>query len=593
VKEALGEVKSLVIAKQLASTAPSLNISGIRSALAAKTALAIQKGLDKKDAKEYNERVYAIVAHEFFRRIDPRTMQQVQKKHRKHAPDFLRWLAETPEVMLEFIELGPTPYVESSFLSDWAEIWQKYPESRTGAGRTLAVALAHANLCGHMNNHIVRHNISAVERYGWLAKSLKANAFLRDVKTMSHFDLRFVAGARFSDKDLEWCQNYYATRPVSWKSPDRVHLAMRETTYRQRNSKGVHVSQSKVFYEGNAQSIPVYVKYGGMCVPVSRTGVAFCSAAGVPAFLVVQPDHLAFYWKDTGGRWRGGNDIRGWQNSREYLGDMPWHGTPAVILLYDQFHSDLGKSRESLLYSWLGNGAAALNQPAQRFALYKTAVEKDPLNYEAVESLLGMFSARSANAKQIREFMFSNVFPAYKEHPFVTELILGSALMDGYLRHERDQIVRRAHVVRIGTVFAKSEGRPAFDSQRVAVLRFFLRNSSLRVDTGAHADSLDARVRAYLRGEKSLDERSVLNELGLWVRATLADKTMSEQMFSYIEDLVRRDVNLKLSAQRQVELLAEKGCAKDVSERVAAWVKRLAAIERPKPETKRAKPKKV
>jgi hypothetical protein len=330
-----------------------------------------------------------------------------------------------------------------------------------------------------------------------------------------------------------------------------------------------------------------------MCVPVSRTGVAFCSAAGVPAFLVVQPDHLAFYWKDTGGRWRGGYDILGWHNSREYLGDMPWHGTPAIMLLYDAFHSDLGKSRESLLYSWLGNSAGSLNQFSHRFALYKTALEKNPLNYEAVDALLAMCRPQSTNAKQARELMFSCVFPAYKEHPLIIELILRNPVLEGYMKRELGLLGRRVYLARIGDVFAKSEGRPTFDSHRFAALRFFVENSSFRVDTSANKNSLDARVRTYLREDKNLNRYVVVSEIVLWIRATLADKTLSEQMFGFLEELVRRDVNLKQTVQRQLLSLAEKGCAPERSERVADWVKRIGAIERPKPEPNRPKRKKA
>jgi hypothetical protein len=45
----------------------------------------------------------------------------------------------------------------------------------------------------------------------------------------------------FQTLPLAFCQNYYAAKPVSWKSHNRVHWSMLETAYRRRNSKGVRM----------------------------------------------------------------------------------------------------------------------------------------------------------------------------------------------------------------------------------------------------------------------------------------------------------------------------------------------------------------
>jgi hypothetical protein len=154
------------------------------------------------------------------------------------------------------------------------------------------------------------------------------------------------------------------------------------TPYRSKNTLGIHVSSTKEFYEGKPLTIETYTRYGGECAAVSRTGAAFTAAAGVPVFLSIQPNHLAYFWKDTTGRWRGGNDIHGMNYSNDQKGLIPWCGSPALALLYDEFHSNLEKSRDSLITLWAASSAHI--QAPQKQELYKQALRQNPRNYEAL-----------------------------------------------------------------------------------------------------------------------------------------------------------------------------------------------------------------
>ncbi|MDR1818264.1 MAG: hypothetical protein LBR07_08910 [Puniceicoccales bacterium] len=83
VREALSEAKNFLIAKELSETAQRQNMHSIRGMLVRKVAQITPAQLAKIKAsnpKEYKTLVYAIVANEFFRRVEPKTMLDLQKK---------------------------------------------------------------------------------------------------------------------------------------------------------------------------------------------------------------------------------------------------------------------------------------------------------------------------------------------------------------------------------------------------------------------------------------------------------------------------------------------------------------------------------
>jgi hypothetical protein len=569
-----------------------LNVYSVRSLALSKVRSLSVKDLENTKSPQYDDFVCALVAHEFFRQIDDKASARVSRLPSKQKEGFMKWLMDDPALLRQFVEIGPIHPYNPAFLADWAEIWEKRKSSRTGFGQRVAIALAHANACGHLENHIVRQPLKALERYDWLVKSEAAGLFLRDMKKISLSDLRYIAGARFSNEDLEWCQKYYTTTPVHWKSADKVWVGCGVTPYRTwrnlPNGKRAHVSQSKLFYENNTQSIPVYAKYGGQCVPVARTGAAFCAAAGTPAFLVGQPGHLAFIWKGANGKWECGYNVAGWHNSWEYKGDMPWHGPPELVAVYEKFHADKASARQSLLYLWLGN---ATPDRSAKIGFYKTSLEKSARNYTALAGLLGLFSNRSGNQQALRDFLFAKVFPFYGETPLVVEETLRGSLFANHVRGTSGK-TREAFLARGGALFANSQNTHSReDSVGVAALRFFLRYSSAKLPAGdpraEHGSFL-----LYLSTPKTAELRTVLNELLTYVKATLPNKALSAQYFGFVEELLKRNLYLKPNALAFVETLKNKnGTFQDP--RAPEWALRIKTLQRDQPhQTKRPRPKK-
>jgi hypothetical protein len=380
----LAAPSQIPFAVRLAAEAQSGDLKKIKDRVAQKVSGFSNASVKDDKLLESKEFVFAVTANEFFQRISAEEIRLFGKKNPRKTGEFLAWLCQNPEVMLQFNEIGPLLGRASTYFNEWEEIYQQRPESREGLGRRAALTVAHANACGQLYNHLQGPKVSALSRYDWFMKSSKDGVFLRDVKSLSHFDLRFVVGGLFSNEDLEWCQKRYREPSFRWKDAENIFRGYRIVSYRKINKEGVPLSQRFKFYGNKPQSIPGYAEYGGVCVALSRTGSAFCCAAGVPTFMVLQPNHLAFMWKSKSGHWNTGNDIRGWNFSREYKNELPWHGTPTLVFLYDTFHGDTEKSRESLLYTWLAK--TARNSTTRRLEIYKKALQKSPYNYEALQA---------------------------------------------------------------------------------------------------------------------------------------------------------------------------------------------------------------
>jgi hypothetical protein len=563
--------------RDLSSTTSRLNVASARSLAFSKIRALSIKDLENTKSPKYDDYVCALAAHEFFRQINSKAADLLLRLPSKQTTGFMKWLVEDPSLLRQFVEIGPIHPYNPAFLADWAEIWEKRPSSRKGFGQRAALALAHANACGHLENHIVRQPLKALERYDWMVKSETAGLFLRNMKEVSLSDLRYIAGARFSNEDLEWCQNYYTTNSVSWKTADKIWQGCGVTQYRTwrdiAKGKRVHVSHSKLFYEKNTQSIPVYAKYGGQCVPVARTGAAFCAAAGTPAFLVAQPGHLAYMWKRTNGKWECGYSMFGWQNSWEYKGDMPWHGPPELIDVYEKFHADKASAQKSLLFLWLGN--AVLDRPA-KIAFYKMALERSAFNYDALLRLLGQFSNQSGSQKLLLDFLFEKVLSAYSETPLVVEELMRRDLFGHHVRGVSAK-TREAFLSRGGALFAKSINTHGKENAvSAAALRFFLRYSSAKL-SGGDPRTEHGRFLLHLRTTRSAERHLVLNELLVFVKSTLSNKELSAQYFGFVEELLKQSLYWKPQVLAFLGTLRNKdGTLQD--SRVPEWETRIKAL---------------
>jgi len=413
--------------------------------------------------------------------------------------------------MLHFCELGPTN-PNCGFLRDWAEIWQKRPASRSGLGLRAATVLAHLNANGRLYNNLhLNSPVNTLERYDWFMKSAATGgAFLRDPNKLSNFDLRHVLGALVSNADLEWCQKNYTQNPSSWKSADKIWQFYHSIRYRQRNDKGIHLSAFRAFYENNPQSIEIYSRYGGTCMAQARTGNAYCAAAGVPTFLVTQPNHMAFYWKDTVGNWRRGNEFHGWAWSREYRGVLPWHGTAALAFLYDEFHASLEKSRDSLLLMWLADTIP--NFSTRRTELYKAALAKHPLNYEALYALIAMNGSRPLSAENALAFLKGNILAHYAGHPLVVEQILRESIFSS-LRTSKNRRLRYDYWGSVISYFSRAQSHPSSDAPTIACLRFLVLEGLVSADLKAPPHTLRERVKTAFATDRRLDARAVTDTL--------------------------------------------------------------------------------
>lgn len=572
VVEALAKPEKILMAKRLSDDARNVNLVNIRTMLLQRVHELADPALKEAGTGWNNDFVYATVAHEFFRRINDEDFISLRKKDRKQTEAFLRWLYNNPEVMLNFVEIGPTPQNSRMFFSDWFDIWVQRPESREGMGRKAAIAVAHARACGLIRNHMgpTPPTLTTLARYDWFMNSAKKKVFLRNVAELSHFDLRFVLGAVFSNEDLEWCQNRYQAPGFQWKSADQLHSSYHLTRYREKNASGASPNNGKVFYEKKPETIQVYTEYGGVCVQVSRTGGAFCLAAGIPVFLVTQPDHLAFFWKNTKGRWCAGNDISGWNFSEDYQGVLPWRGPAATIFLYDKFHSDLKTSRESLIHTWAGN---ALPHPlSRRISFYRKALQKNAFNLEALRALTWAGAASNTGREEIRSFVFDTTLPLLSEHPLVLEDFVKNRRYANYFQGSTSRKSAAEYQERVYKLIALGKG----NSATVAATRFFLwSNPPMRVNFGNRSDFLHPKISEHLKNAV-MDEKKAMEALQLPLSASMNNTAIAGRFFEYYLLVIKRKPALKSNAVHFLSSMKVDDSTKII---VANWKSQVEAVD--------------
>lgn len=419
--------------------------------------------------------------------------------------------------------------------------------------------------------------------------------FLRDVKTMTHFDLRYILGTHFSNSDLEWCQTTYQKPGFAWKDADKIAGSYRITPYRSKNSRGIHVSSTKEFYEGKPLTIETYTQYGGECTAVSRTGAAFTAAAGVPVFLAVQPNHLAYFWKDSTGRWRGANDIFGMNYSRDQKELVPWHGPPSLALLYDEFHNNLENSRNSLITLWT---AHSTNTPAQQKPeLYKHALQQNPHNYEAFFSLLQHSSVPPRGKEEFRRNFSIENYPCLKNYPLVLEELL-NRMEDGNLAaitskqnkpppRKASALGRQQEQAYQHKVYASFiSGKEAIPgSAHLASLRFFLhQNPELGLSTDGRTHDLNNRIKTFIGKAASINTKRMQEQLETALKSVVKHKEIRTHFIDYYYLLTERNPNLKKQSMVFLETLSKHGLSHDELDN---WLVRFAQIkekrDRPNP----------
>jgi hypothetical protein len=582
------EPEKIPMLRGLAAGAGDVNISELRRRLGAQVKDLAGSTLKKPGFGGNRDFVFAVVVHEFFSRVSAEDIALFRKKDRTKTANFLRWLYKNPELILHFNELGPVTGNSGVFFNDWLELWTQRPDSHNGLGKKAAMILAHLNACGFQRNNVPKQAPAAhiIARYDWFMKSANAGVFLRDVKTMTHFDLRYVLGTHFQNSDLEWCQATYQKPGFAWKGADKIAGSYRMTPYRSKNALGVHVSKTKEFYEGKPPSIETYTRYGGEYTAVSRTGAAFAAAAGVPVFLAVQPNHLSYFWKDTTGHWRGANDIYGLNYSRDQKELVPWRGPPSLALLHDEFHKDLAKSRDSLITLWAANSAGI--QAPQKLELYKQALQQNPQNYEAFLSLLQLYAANPRGKDEFqRNFTVEN-YPCLKRHPLVLEELL-ARMEDGSLiatsPRENRQTPRkpnatgrqqeRAYQHKIYTSFATGkEAVPG--SAHLAALRFFLRKTPELGNPEGLDKDLNNRIKTSIVKVTSPNAKRIQEQLETAIKGMAKHKAIRDNFLEHYHHLCVQHPNLREQSIVFLKSLSPLGIPREELEN---WQTRFAQIK--------------
>ncbi|MDR2512952.1 MAG: hypothetical protein LBD01_04055 [Puniceicoccales bacterium] len=489
----LSDVQKIPFARRFLSNTSSLGLAEIQKILRGKVAELTSKILGQhgkkltaRERKKIAEPdfVFAVSSNEFFRNVTPADFKRLAKRDRKQVAEFLRWLFSNPEIFLQFNELGPIPHKEANakesppWFSEWFELYTRREDSRKGLGRKAAIALAQVNACGKIYRNSIDKALPAkdvLERFSWFMKSASEGIFLSDVDKMSAGDLRFILGTHFSLTDLIWCQNRMNQPGFQWKSADTIAQSYRLVPYRSKNANNVHISDTHKFYEGNPLTIETYTRYGGTCVAVSRTGAAFCAAAGVPVFLALQPNHLAFFWKNSEGIWHGGNNLAGWHFSIDQKRLIPWPGIPEKVILYDEFHRDKRKIRESLLLTQ----AARNERPASptHIALNMRALEMNAQNCEALEELLQIFSTTTdrKTINRLCEYLLDSGLSGFEKYPLILLDALENSKFITLLQATKS---RKEYARLCGGIynrFARAEKTALPGAADIATIRFYAR----------------------------------------------------------------------------------------------------------------------
>ena len=490
---ALTDVQKIPFARGFISNANSLGLVEIQRILRAKVTELTPKVLGQTGKKLTSlERekiatpdfVFAVSANEFFRNVNPADFKKLTRNDRKQVAKFLRWLFSNPEVFLQFNELGPIPHEVATakespaWFSEWFELYTRRADSRKGLGRKAAIVLAQVNACGKIYHNPAEKTLPAKDilaRFAWFMKSASEKIFLSDVDKMSAADLRFILGTHFSLTDLIWCQNRMNQPGFQWKHADTIAKSHRLVSYRSKNDNNVHISDTHKFYEGNPLTIETYTRYGGTCVAVSRTGAAFCTAAGIPVFLALQPNHLAFFWKDSTNAWHGGNSLAGWHFSSDQKRLLPWPGIPEKVILYDEFHRDKQSARESLLLTQ----AARNERPASPncLALNMRALEINAQNYEALEGLLQIFSTTGNRntMDNLREYLLGSGLAGFEKHPLVLLEALENSKFGTLLQTTKSRKEYAPFCTEIYDRFARAANIALPGAADVATIRFYAR----------------------------------------------------------------------------------------------------------------------
>lgn len=351
--------------------------------------------LNKVSEKKFVGMVWG--QHEILRRVKPAVLQSMARNETELA--FLQKLVSSQEMLDMLLLSGVVPEDLSDGLRIWSEIWNGKKENRSGLWLRVGAAVA-LEWGGNPPAGIFGgEEIDALERFSFYQESWTKGRLFKSFESLGVWEIRQVVGAKLPNEGLKWAQDHPDGKKgrvrLDYANPRSLAPCFGKIPYRSKNKKGKSVHQPSEFYEGKKVTLELLQEYGGVCGAVSRYGMLYAQAHGIPALLLAQPpDHCAFAWK-PGEKWEIGNDVHGWAVSRRHEGWVfPWGDQGNCIPLMSRLYSRRDSYRASRVFAWLAHGRPTR---AEVMRALRHGLLREPLDYDSWHWLAErMGSSRSA-----------------------------------------------------------------------------------------------------------------------------------------------------------------------------------------------------
>ena len=403
------------------------------------------KELNKKSIDENLKDVTTIYKREFVDKFGYYNLQNFYSKSQNHK-NMINYIFGTEEVIKMFIEIGDLNASESpaTVLDNFYAIYDKHRYDFINKNYLkLAIATSFAggsNIVfwagGKAQDVVERYNIYkdfiTDTKSAWSWTTEERNQF----NSLPIAMMKYTVDTRQNNDEIKWFADYVKnTKNKSLNAYDYVEY------------KGVKPFNNPAYYGTNAAKYIEKYKMGkynintedpntirwyavmeidGVCGALAKTYAGLRETFGYPAGVVHQPGHAATILYD-GTKWQLSNDVFGWAQSRDEMGQMPlnwgmksWNSDRSasyVFLTQNVLDNDASYTKATLI-NILAEAKAEAGDFNGAQETYRKALEVQPNNLDSMYGLIQAYLSDNSKSEADYLALQKDIADKFKLYPF-------------------------------------------------------------------------------------------------------------------------------------------------------------------------------